>query len=215
MKGPTADLNYVDIPGYADALKREDSTRRQAWVNDRDSIAGVPVRPLTWRDVETLTEMKNGFFCPWKFDTDAEYIGHCAQLVWWLSECQKPARGDSFFSKMMINAQRVRLIRHLSQDPKQMSTDVLRILSDTFMDAPKGAGSQTASSSIAGGPAYIADTLAAGGYNLTFKEILDMPLVQLFQTLRLVSRRLYGQSVTNPSDKLATDYLATLNQGKN
>ena len=69
MEGPT---NFVEIPGYAEALRREDRLRRQAWTNKSDTIAGVTVRALTWRDVETLAELRNGFFCPWRFDTDAE-----------------------------------------------------------------------------------------------------------------------------------------------
>jgi hypothetical protein len=211
MEGPT---DFVQIPGYAEALKREDRLRRQAWVHDRDVIAGVTVRPLTWRDVETLAEMRNGFFCPWKFDTDAEYLGHCAQLVWWLSDCRKPAQGDTRMTSIIISAQRARLIRHLGKHTQQLAEDVVRFLGDTFEDGPKG-GSASQGGAIAGGPAYIADTLAAGGYSLTFKEILDMPLVQLFQIMRLVRRRLYDDKPTNSSDKIATDYLAALNQGRN
>jgi hypothetical protein len=43
-----------------------------------------------------------------------------------------------------------------------------------------------------------------------------MPLVQLFQILRVVRVRLYDYKPVNQSDKLATDYLASLDkQGKN
>ena len=212
MNGPT---HFVEIPGYADALRREDRLRREAWVYDRSEIAGVKVRPLTWRDVEILAEMRNGFFCPWRFDSDAEYLGHCAHLVWWLSDCIKPAQGDSRLTGIMVAAQKARLIRHLAKTPHQLSADILRFIADTYMDAPRGGGHGTGATPVAGGPAFIADILAAAGYALTFKEILDMPLAQLWQIVRLARRRVYGETLTNPSDKLATDYLATLNQGKN
>ena len=211
MEGPT---QFVEIPGYAEALKREDRLRRQAWVCDRGEIAGVTVRQLTWRDVEMLAEMRNGFFCPWRFDSDAEYLGHCAQLVWWLSDCRKPTQSDARIGLIISSVQKARLIKHLSQHPKQMSDELTRFLADTFEDAPKGGG-QSASSAIAGGPAYIADTLAAGGYHFTLQQMMDMPLVQLFQLLRLVRSRVFGETQTNASDKLATDYLATLSKGNN
>ena len=124
MEGPT---HIVEIPGYADALKREDRLRRQAWVHTHSEIAGVKVRPLTWRDVETLGELRNGFFCPWKFDTDQEFLGHCAQLVWYLSECKKPADNESRIGLIIANAQRARLIRHLAKFPQQVSLSLIHI----------------------------------------------------------------------------------------
>jgi hypothetical protein len=212
MEGPT---NFVEIPGYADALKREDRLRRQAWVHTNSEIAGVKVRPLTWRDVETLAEIRNGFFCPWKFDTNQEFLGHCAQLVWYLSNCKKPSEDEGRIGIVIANAQRTRLIRHLGKFPHQTVDDVTRFLSDTFADSPVGSSSNSGGA-IAGGPAYIADTLAAGGYRFTMAEVLDMPLVQLFQILRVVRVRLYDYKPVNQSDKLATDYLASLDkQGKN
>lgn len=211
MEGPTS---FVEIPGYADALRREDRLRRKAWVNPHGTICGVTVRPLTWRDVESLTEMRNGFFCPWKFETDNEYLGHCAQLVWWLSDCRKPMQGDTRFGSIMVAAQRTRLIRHLGQFPRQLSDEVLAFVRDTFADGPKGGGNSS-TGAIAGGPAYIADALAAGGYRMTLDEMLDLPLVRLFQILRLIRVRIYGDKPTNESDRIACEYLAGLNQGKN
>lgn len=207
MEGPT---HFVEIPGYADALRREDRLRRSAWVQAGDTLAGVPVRALTWRDIEELTEMRNGLFCPWRFESEAEFIGHCAQLVWWLSDCAKPGRGDSWLGRLIVRGQRERLIRHLRQYPRQLADDVKRYLADTFLDAPAGGSGTTAGGAIAGGPAYLADALASGGHALSLDAMLDLPVVRLFQLLRLVRRRLYGETITNASDKLATDYLATL-----
>ena len=207
MEGPT---NFVEIPGYADALRREDRLRRQAWTNPGDVIAGVTVRALTWRDVETLAELRNGFFCPWRFDSDAEYLGHCAHLVWWLSDCRKPVANDTRIGKIIVEAQKMRLIRHLRDHPKQTAEGVMRYLSDTFADGPKGGSSVGTNGPVAGGPAYIADTLAAAGYAYTLDQMLDMPLMQLFQILRLARRRVYGEKITNESDRIACDYVAQL-----
>lgn len=212
MEGPT---QFIEIPGYADAIRREDSLRRAAWVHEAENIAGVPVRRLTWRDVETLAAMRNGFFCPWKFETDEEFVGHCAQLVWWLSDCAKPARGAGFVSLAICRAQKHRLIKYLAAKPEQLATDVTRYLADSFLDAPKGHGAGSSKGAIAGGPAYIADTLAWGGYAMTMDQLLDMPIVQLWQILRVCRQRLTGESPINESDILASQHLEKINGGKN
>ena len=209
MDGPT---KFVEIPGYAEALRRESDARRKAWAQTEDEIAGVTVRKLTYRDLENLAELRNGFFCPWKFETDEEFLGHCAQLVWWLSDCPKPKRNAGRISNIIVAAQVQRLIKHVGQNPKQLAEDVTRYLKESFMDAPKG-GSGNAGSAIAGGPAYIADLLAAAGYSMTLDEVLDLPLVRLWQLVRLAQRRLYDEKPTNESDRIAVEYLAKL--GKN
>lgn len=213
MEGPT---NFIEIPGYAEALRREDRLRRQAWTGTTDLIAGVTIRPLTWRDIETLAELRNGFFCPWKFETDGEYLGHCAHLVWWLSDCRKPAqRGETRLGVIIIEAHKARIIRHLGKHPRELVEGVMRFLSDTFADGPRGGGSTGRGTTIAGGPAYIADTMAAAGYSFTIDQLLDMPVTRLFQLLRLANRRLYNAPAVNQSDIIASDYLAQINAGKN
>ncbi len=207
-----AQLGYVEIPGYAEALRREDSLRRKAWTDTHRDICGVKVRQLTFRDVEQLTELRNGFFAPWRFETDQEFLGHCTQLVWWLSDCKKPTGNETFIGRAILAAQIQRLCRHVIQDPKRLAKEVADMIADTFEDAPKSGSNSAGAAPVAGGIAYIADTLAAGGYRFTMQEVLDMPLVQLFQLLRLVRRRLYDEKPTNTSDKIATDYLAKLNQ---
>lgn len=205
-------LQFVEIPGYAEALKREDTLRRQAWANPRHSICGVEVRALTLRDAEMLAELQNGFFCPWRFDDDAEYLAHCAQLAWWLSAAPKPRLhgGNSVWHLFFVERARQRLTRHLLRDVRRLSEDTIALLRETYGDAPRGGGG-SGGAGIAGSPAYIADALAAAGYPFTLDQLLDTPLVQLWQLLRVSQRRLTGVSPTNESDRLACDYLARLN----
>ncbi len=205
-----AQLQFVEIPGYRDALRRESDVRRQAWCHTHTEIAGVRVRLLTLRDMVLLEEMQNGFFAPWRFDDTDEYLAHCAQLVWWLSDCRKPRLDARQALSPIVAHQRTRLIRHLAARPHELSAGVRDFLKASFQDAPKGSG--FSGSAIAGAPAYIADTLAAGGLFVGLDEMLDMPLVKLWQLVRMAARRVYGTTITNESDRLATDYLATLNQ---
>lgn len=180
--------------------------RRQAWAHTHAMICGVRVRVLTLRDVVMLEELENGFFCPWRFDSDEEFLSHCAQLVWWLSDLPKPPlHSQSVFHPWVAGRQR-QLLRYLACHPKRLAEETNRFLKDAFMDAPKGSGSQ--GTAVAATPAYLADTLAAGGFKISTEEMMDMPLAKLWQLVRLASRRIYGTPLTNESDKLATDFLA-------
>jgi len=184
--------------------------RREAWAHSHTQICGVRVRVLTLRDVVILEELQNGFFCPWRFDSDEEYLSHCAQLVWWLSDLPKPPiYSRSIFHPWVAGRQR-QLLSYLARHPKRLAEETNQFLRDSFMDAPKGSGSQ--GTAVAAMPAYIADTLAAGGFKISVDEMLDMPIARLWQLVRLSTRRIYGTPLTNESDKLATDFLAGANQ---
>lgn len=209
-----ATLEQKEIPGFREALAREASVRRQAWVHRDSRIAGVRVRALTLRDVMTLEEMQNGFFAPWRFDSDEEFLGHCAQLVWWLSDSPKPSRESESALQPMVAAGRARLMRHLAARPEQLAKETTEFLRISFMDSPKGSADQTGSA-VASIPAYMADTLAAANMFEGMDKILDMPLTQLWQLVRLATRRVYGIPLTNESDKIACEHLARINAGKN
>lgn len=209
MAAPT---QFVEIPGFREALRNESDVRRKAWCHTHDSIAGVRVRLLTLRDIVLLEEMQNGFFAPWRFDDDAEYLAHCAQLVWWLSDFPKPALDSRRALQPLVAYHRTRLIRYLAARPAELSAGVRQYLHTSFLDAPKGGGGGTA---IAAAPAYVMDSLAAAGFGMPADDVLDMPVIKLWQLLRLAVRRVYGIPATNDSDRLACDYLATLNPQRN
>lgn len=209
----TAHLQFVEIPGLADAIRREVETRRAAWLDSRAEIAGVSVRQMTLRDLTILEEMRNGFCCPWRFDSVAEMLGHSAQLVWWLSDLPKPPLKSNRVWHPIVAAHKSNLLRYLAQRPADLINGTQDYLRNTFLDAPKGGGAGGAP--IAASPAYIADTLAAGGLFEGVDAMMDSPLLRLWQLMRLANRRIYGIPATNESDKLACDYLASLNQGKN
>ena len=57
-------------------------------------------------------------------------------------------------------------------------------------------------------------TLAAAGLFEGMDKLMDAPVVQTWQLLRLAARRVYGVPATNESDRIACDFLGNLN-GKN
>lgn len=208
----SANLTVVSIPGLAEAVRRESAVRRTAWTQTHATIAGVRVRFLTVGDVVRLEEIENGFFCPWRFDSDVEMLAHCAQLIWWLSDdMPKPDRGSLSLWHLRCAAHKGRLIRYLATRPVETLRETTQFLKEQYMDAPKASEETTYSAPIAASPAYVWDSLTAGGYSFALQEVLQMPLVQVWQLMRLAQRRLYGITPTNPSDKLATDYLAKMN----
>lgn len=209
----SASLEFKEIPGFADALRREASVRQQAWVETHTRICGVRVRMLTLRDIIVLEEIRNGFFCPWRFDDDEEFLCHCAQLVWWLSDCPKPDFKSKRLIQPIVAAHRKRLLDHLAAQPARLAKDVNEYLKTQFLDAPKGSSGH-GGQAIAATPAYIADTLAAAGLFEGMDKLIDTPVVRTWQLLRLATRRVYGIPVTNESDRIACEYLANLN-GKN
>lgn len=203
----------VEIPGYAAAIAREDEVRRKAFaVASSDKIAGVRVRQMTLRDMLTLEQIRNGFFVPFTFETNMEVLTHCAQLVWWMSDCTKPPLDSSSTIHPRATIARVMLLKHLSRFPASLATETRQYLSDTFMDAPKSTG-PVKTPAHASQPAYIMDLFASGGYTLTDDQILDMPLVRMWQLIRLINSRVHGSDLSNPSDAVACEHLAKLNGG--
>jgi hypothetical protein len=213
MCAMSAHLQFQEIPGFADACKREAKIRREAWAHSHTSIAGVRVRLLTLQDMVMLEEMGNGFFNPWRFDTEEEFLGHAAQLVWWLSDCRKPETNSRSLWQPVVAMQREKLLAFLRQRPEELASGVRAYLEDMFLDAPRGTGA--GGQAIAAAPAYVADMLSAGGMFMPLPEMMAMPVTRLWQLLRVAARRVYGLPQTNRSDAIACDYLASLNQGKN
>lgn len=203
-------LALTPIPGYAEALRAESDARRRAYLPGLARIAGVPVRALTLRDMLWLEEMRNGFFCPWRFDSDDELRAHCAQLVWWLSASPKPDPNQSDrlgYSHLRLWLRRHALIRRLAACPT-LATETIAYIKAAFADAPKGSSDATSTRSATALPPSVCDLLAAAGHALHPDEVMDLPLVQLWQIIRLARARLTGEPLTNPSDQLACDFLA-------
>lgn len=208
--GMSAHLPVIEIPGYAEAVRREDAARRRAWVNPQHEICGISIRPLTLRTMEQLAELQNGFFLPWKFESDEEFMAHCAQLVWWLSAAPKPKAGDGWWRRRYVVRAKEKLVRQLVRDPAALVAGVSGFLEEMFLDAVGGSSDGVRVAPIAGTPAFVADSIVAAGYPMTPEQVMDTPLPQLWQLQRVSAKRLTGTTPPNRSDKIATDYLAKL-----
>lgn len=224
------ELGRVEIPGYADALRREREMRMAAFVDVPGGIVrigGVPVRILTLRLLHHLRAGKNGFVSPFRFDHAWEVYSHALDFAWKLSPLYRVPRADVALD-LGYHARRLWWLLSLRLrrvKPDQLVSDLYGYLGDVFADSPFTGGSDTAADNgkpttaqsratqfaapLACEAANIIDQFAEAGYPWRADDILDLPLPRLWQHLRLIQRRVYGVRPVSPAQQLATEYMAT------
>lgn len=202
-----AKLPTVEVPGYAEAVRRENYVRTTAFLGGNESLCGVEVRPLSLRTVLQLEVAKNGFFVPCQFDNNAEAVAHALQVIWFSRPKFDPRCGVDSMIGMFANGIRIqffceRMLWQYRKDQLAIAHEVKAWIRDAFMDMPKGSGrSQVPAPAYAAYPAYIIDTLNGCGVRMDAEQIMEMPLKRLWQHWRVAVKRenpAYG--LTNPSD---------------
>lgn len=224
------ELGRVEIPGYADALRRERELRMAAFVDVPGGIVrigGVPVRILTLRLLHHLRAGGNGFVTPFRFDEAWEVYSHALDFAWKLSPLYRVPRADVALD-LGYHARRLWWLLSLRLrrvDPDRLVSDLYGYLSDVFADSPFTGGNDTAADNgkpttaqsratqftppTACEAASLIDQFAEAGYPWSADEILDCPLPRLWQHIRLIQRRVYGVRPVSRAQQLATEYMAT------
>jgi len=206
-------LQTVEIPGYAEAVRRESRLRDTAFLDGLEMVCNEEVRPLCLQTLIWLEQARNGFVIPCKFDDDAEMLAHAVELLYFSTPGFKPPATPRFrFWRAFIDGAREQVFMRRvlrSNEPQEVVSGVSEWIQDAFMDAPAGGGkNEVRAPTYASHPAYIVDKFAAAGLPFTYNEILNMPLRRLWQHWRLAVKRLHDMPISNPSDELAVDYLA-------
>jgi hypothetical protein len=203
-------LPTVEIPGYADALRREHAVRTGAFLGGNEVLCGVEVRPLSLRTLVRLEVAQNGFVVPCRFDNNGEAIAHALQVIWFCrpkfdSTFGVGSRWRMIREGIAMTTFILRMVTTHWRDRLKIAHEVKAWIRDAFMDAPKGDGKQLANRpSFAAYPAHIIDTLHGYGIKASMDEIMDMPLKQLWQHWRVaVKRENPKYPLVNPSDELA------------
>ena len=206
-------LPTVEIPGYADALRKEARIRDTAFLDGLEIVCGVEVVPLSLRRLVWLEQAHNGLIVPWRWDSDQELLAHSLQVLYFCTPRFSPPASPrysflrSFRDGMMYQAFFRKTLR--SGTPEVIVKEIETWLSEAFMDSPAGGGSnEIPGPSYASYPAYVVDKFAEAGLPFSYDEILDMPLRRLWQFWRVALRRLHDATLTNPSDLLAVNHLA-------
>ncbi len=206
-------LETVEIPGYRDAVRREERVRDSAFLNGKELLCGVVVRPLCLRTLILLEQSHNGFFVRYTFDDEREKLAHALQAIYMSRPEYTPpdAPRVSFYRSFMDGLAEQLFIRRLvkSMPPAEIVFNVAEWINEAFMDAPSGGGNDAVRTpGHASYPVYIFDRFAEAGFQFGYDEVMEMPLKRLWQYLRIANRRLAGVTLTNPSDQIAVDFLA-------
>jgi hypothetical protein len=170
----------IAIPGYAEAIAREQRRRDRAWLGigtvlfDARGKPAVTLRPLTYRQYLALLLSDNGIV------TGAPEPHDLFAAIWLLSDKHVPGWG------IRARIARWMLYRCAGKLPAHDTiAAVTQHISDGFADAPAALGE---SSSPARPPrsSHFASTFAAlrREFGLGVTEALDMPLGQLWQLMR-------------------------------
>lgn len=224
------ELGRVEIPGYADALRRERDARMAAFVDVPRGIvrvAGIPTRILTLRLLHRLRTGRNGYVVPFRFDTRAEIVTHSLDFLWKLSPFYRVPRADVAMDLGYL-ARRVAWLASLRWNRVKASdlpTEIYGYLSDIFTDAPftserdpvkdngepttRKSSAQTFTPPMTCEAASVMDMFAEAGYPWSADDILDCPLPRLWQHIRLIQKRVYGIRPHSNAQRLATEYMAT------
>jgi hypothetical protein len=213
-----SDLPLVPLPKeYIDAVRRERAARDESFIGTLEDIAGEPVLPMTLRHYHMLTQMKNGYVVPCKFESDPEALAHAHQFVWVVSRAFRwPEQVTGGFLDTLKDkrAQKKLQERLLRIDPLTLCRAVVKYMDDSFFDSPgygqksSAGGSSALTQPVASVIAYFADLFAAGGYCMSIREVMDMPLKQVWQFERLIAQRVYSKPALSNSEQIAADAIS-------
>jgi hypothetical protein len=200
-----------EIPGYREALAAEREARDYAFLGLPAAICGIDVVLLTLRQLVARLAIS----CPFISGRPAEKImqlpdpaGEIAAFIWHVSIARARSCGNPLAE---YRARQVFYARLAFISAEDAMAGIQEYLKTTFMDSPATGGKESVpTASVA---ATLIDIFAAE-YGWTRDEILDAPLVQLYQLLRERARTLNPKAIlfNRLSDKVRGDYLAPINE---
>lgn len=192
------------IPGYAEAVKRENEIRDASFLGIEERINGVEVKPFTLRHMNALDSMRSPFLLDRKIGMEIATPQDVAIFLWNVSPQFRVIRtGWDVFTHYRF----IRSLRRLKFD--ETCKAIFDYVEEAFQDSP--AGSSRKSMPFASYVAHIIDWIAST-YHWDDDDILDKPLKRIFQYIRCIQRRTDGKAMFfNASDKIRGDFLRQLN----
>lgn len=215
------------IPGYLNAVKRENDIRDAAFLALPARICGISVRPMTLRHWLILDGIDSYFLKPKSGPPNADDI---SAFLWVLSP-QFDARSGARWDRILRRCGRVPILRALSKRIAswcsargrfvdrvgklpygKMVAGIEDYYEKTFQDSPPSSGNDdedaVAQISFAANLLYSVASLT----HWSREVILELPLRETFQYLtikRMLSAARRGETFTgwNPSDKVKRDYI--------
>lgn len=217
MVAPINRLQVLEVPGLAEARRRETEIRDRAFFPMQITIAGIPVRPFTLNHQIALEHLKNVFVVGGMFERPSERVAHAIQFIGIVSPiCDVPpgmffelrCRYRAFVARRFVR-------RLLSKNANEVCTGIRTYLDEALYDSP-GAGEPSESGvhrvPEASFVASLIDDFYAAGYPFSTEDVLNMPMARLWQFWRLAIKRVHEEdTLGNPSDKIEMEHLAAVN----
>lgn len=196
-----------DVPGYAEAARREDDLRAVPFLGLDERIAGLPAAPLTLRRVQWLTFCRSPFLL--KLDADAllakPAIAADILLFLWIVSPKFQAGNERARDRFFKSNRAV-----MKLDARQVIQDALDYVEEAFLDGGENQGEETRS--------YFSTAAAIVGFfhrhyglqidvwenswarNLVRKltgqpNVLDIPLRIAFQLIRVHQKHINPEAI--------------------
>lgn len=184
--------DLAEIPGYAEAQKREQATRDLSFCEWEIPLCGMRVKQFSLLHLLVLGNCDNAFVAGRSPEPE-----DVALFLWVVSPEYRPNddRARDRFVRSM--AKRVKFI--------PACAEIMKFLDEAFMDSPGGSGAPTKSyTSFA---ATFCDVFACE-YGWDDQATMSKPVARLFQLLRKIKKRHNPQAIEfNRSDAVLSEYL--------
>lgn len=189
------ELKWSDIPGYREAVKRENDSRDAAFLDLTTNICGVEIRQMTPRDLLILDGIGNPLM-----EGKAPSPEQLAEFLWILS----PRFSTRAPLRRFLFGRSIRRINYM-----EAVRACGRYIEATFQDSPASSGMKSAP--YAGWCAHLITKLSNNPV-ADEQKILNTPLKRLFQYQKCLRRQRDPECpMHNPSDKLKGNYARLLN----
>ena len=185
-------INPAEIPGYAEAVEKEQTTRDLAFLATPLPLCGIKVRQFTPRHWIMLLRSGNAFICGGRITAN-----DILMFVWYVSEeyCLDLEKRDAFLTAFMEKAAETKPVDEINS-----------YLDDAFYDMDRSGGELGLKKIYTATIAGIVDVLARE-YGWDDEAILEKPMARLFQYLRRIHHRNNpNKMLFNRSEKLISDW---------
>lgn len=184
-----------EIPGYREAILEERGERELAFVGVPEQVGPWLVRPLSMRDIIILTHDGNALVCGGDPSSDdvARFFVHQSHR------------------KVGINRMTLRL---LVRNWRDIACDIQDWIDQSMQDSPAGNGVENGAEPYS----WVASILTTLGSECgqPADKVMVMPMKAIWQLVRCIQHQANPKKTFfNPSDKVRTRYLDTLNKDRN
>ena len=192
---------FAVIPGFREAVERENAIRDAAFLDIPETICGIEVLPMTPRHFLLLDGIGSPFVVGGLPTAEA-----IAQFIWVVSPEFRVIRG---WRDRLAQYRFVKRCRKINWVDAVKAID--QYINDAFQDSP-GAKSGTSNLHDWSWVAALVDQIAST-YHWSEVDILSIPVKRLFQYSRIVRRRDDPKAIFfNPRDRVRGEWLRERNQ---